>query len=105
MANGNEQNENNEQNNENQNNEQNVEGGAEIDLTKFIEFPEKDATPEQLAAVYKRMGAIEKVEDLNDIAKDDALFHIQKWQTVTNESWQEAADAASEENTGFMLFD
>lgn len=38
-------------------------------------------------------------------AKDDALFHIQKWQTVTNESWQEAADAASEENTGFMLFD
>ncbi|MFT3984945.1 MAG: hypothetical protein QM697_13640 [Lachnospiraceae bacterium] len=35
--------------------------------------------------------------------KDPALFHIQKWQTVANETWQEEA-VSPEEETGLMHF-
>lgn len=40
-------------------------------------------------------------------AQDSALFHILKWQTVTNESWQDSANEldSTEENTKFMIFD
>lgn len=40
-------------------------------------------------------------------AQDSALFHIMKWKTVTNESWQDAAHEldSTEENTKFMIFD
>ncbi len=40
-------------------------------------------------------------------ADDSALFHIQKWQTVTNETWQQEADKSngSGGETGLMIFD
>lgn len=37
-------------------------------------------------------------------AGDSALFHIKKWQTVANETWQEEA-VSPEEETGLMIFE
>lgn len=49
-----------------------------FDAAKHIEFPEKDATEAQLGAVYARLGAISKAEDIADIAKEDPLFDSMK---------------------------
>lgn len=50
----------------------------QVDLEKFLELPSKDATPEQIAKAFERLGAISKPEDLADIAKDDAGFDAMK---------------------------
>lgn len=50
----------------------------QIDMAKYIELPTEGATPEQIAAVYERLGSLKTPEDYAALSESDVVKNFSK---------------------------